>query len=573
MEGPSVDPPQRQDSTIESTIERVVTALETSHTNLADTYEDWLQIGFGLAQELGEMGRGYFHRISKLSSKYTAADCDKKYDQCLKSNNSGTTIKTFFFLAKQAGIPIAPQLPGAQLAALVQKEPPGETELEEEFFIPTPTLPEKIYDNLPRILRESSSLFTPGIEKDIFALSALAVLSTCLPNLEGLYFNRQLSAHLYLFVTGPSASGKGTMIWARYFPQAIHENLSKMTALEQVQYLSELEGWESLPKSQRNGMPRPVEPPKKMFFIPANCSTSALVQVLAENNFRGLIFETEADTLSNAAKQDWGDSSDIFRKAFHHENTSMARRKDRELFDITNPHLGICISGTPKQVLTLMPEVENGLFSRFMYYSFRDTRGFLNPFVSYQPIDYHYFFTQKSYEVFHLHEKLSQLTQKIIFQFTTEQAIRFTNFFGQLLIKNKSLLSSDLDANIKRLGVITFRIAMTLSGLRLMELDLGKKIANPLVCSDQDFETAMSIASTLEAHAIAVYQNMPTQSLKGLRLLFFQLLPDEFTRKQAHEVAKKAGITEWAADKYIKIFKKKLLNHTYNKYTKNAQPP
>ena len=246
----------------------------------------------------------------------------------------------------------------------------------------------------------------------------------------------------------------------------------------------------------------------------------------------------------------------------------MARRVNRELIEITNPHLALCISGTPKQVHNLMPEVENGLFSRFMYYAFQVTRGLLNPFVSYQPINYENYFTTKGYEVYHLQDKLKNLSTPIKFELTTQQGIDFTKFFQTMLDKNNVLMSRDLDDNTKRLGVITFRIAMLLSALRLMDLEIGQKYPETIICSDSDYKTAMLIASTLERHAIAVYQLMPRINMKGVRLSFFEKLPSKFNREQYLGVAKELGISSKAADKYIGIFKDKLLKHTYNLYEK-----
>ena len=68
----------------------------------------------------------------------------------------------------------------------------------------TPQLPADIYENLPSILRESTALFQDAIEKDVFLIGSIAVLSGCLPNVEGIYFDEPHSAHLYAFITAPA---------------------------------------------------------------------------------------------------------------------------------------------------------------------------------------------------------------------------------------------------------------------------------------------------------------------------------------------------------------------------------
>jgi len=89
---------------------------------------------------------------------------------------------------------------------------------------------------------------------------------------------------------------------------------------------------------------------------------------LGDSDKRGLIFETEGDTLAKAFKSDYGDFSDGFRNAFQHEPISYYRRTDKEYVEIDRPCLSALLSGTPKQITTLIPNAENGLFSRFMFY-------------------------------------------------------------------------------------------------------------------------------------------------------------------------------------------------------------
>jgi len=69
-------------------------------------YSRWLELGFAIAQEYGEGGRGYFHQISQQSPKYDAQKCDKQYSHCVKSDKSGITFATFLYHCKNAGISI-----------------------------------------------------------------------------------------------------------------------------------------------------------------------------------------------------------------------------------------------------------------------------------------------------------------------------------------------------------------------------------------------------------------------------------------------------------------------------------
>lgn len=557
--------------------DRIISRLEAAQTDITANYSDWRDIGFAFADELGEAGRDYYHRISRFYSGYSPTDCNKQYDNCLKAKGHGVTLKTFFHLAKQAGINISctdttnrvcdvipDNIPNVA-SNLSASAGPDSVNEETNTIFNTPQLPPEIYSNLPEILRDSADLFQDSVEKDVFLIGAIAVLSGCLPNISGIYFDEPHTAHLYAFITAPAGSGKGKMKWSKFFGQAIHDHMTEQSRNERAAFESELEQYNNLTKAQRQGAQRPEEPPRKMFFIPANSSSSAFIQALSDNNFSGVLFETEADTLADTFKQEWGNFSDVLRKAFHHESTSMFRRKDNEFIEIRDPHIAIALSGTPKQVHNMMPDVENGLFSRFLFYAFEDNSDFKNPFVSHRPVNYTDFFREKATVIFDLHNQLKNLREPVSFQLTDEQGHQFTELFNSMLSRNKLLLGRDFDANIKRLGLITFRVAMILSALRILE---EGELPNPMICSDLDFLTAMTIATTLEKHAIAVFQNLPNNELKGAKLKFFEKLPTQFDRQAYLKVAEELGIHPKTAEKYIGQFKFKLLSHEHNQYRK-----
>ena len=81
--------------------------LQTYGTDIAPTYPDWRDLGFALADGLGESGRSYYHRLSRFYPKYNPTETDKQYDNCLNAHGHGITIKTLYHLAKQANINIS----------------------------------------------------------------------------------------------------------------------------------------------------------------------------------------------------------------------------------------------------------------------------------------------------------------------------------------------------------------------------------------------------------------------------------------------------------------------------------
>ena len=173
-----------------SDIDLVVSRIETSHTDITGSYADWLNLGFALADQLGEAGRDYFHRISRFYSKYSHTDCNRQFDQCLKAKGHGITIKTLFHLAKQAGVEIGGmeqgaggmghgargmgQTPGSEPHALSPKPPAPSSGPEAPCPTPLelPTLPDEIFSTLPDFFQRVVEKAESKEERDILLMGA-----------------------------------------------------------------------------------------------------------------------------------------------------------------------------------------------------------------------------------------------------------------------------------------------------------------------------------------------------------------------------------------------------------------
>ena len=354
-------------------IETITTRIESTATDIAPNYADWRDLGFALADALGEAGRNYYHRLSRFYAGYTKKETDQQFNKCLKAHGHGITIKTLYHLAKSAGIDISPVradlcvCPNPPNNQGNQINPKNHSADDEPTEKPLPTIPETIYHNLPNFLQWATAKAITPEDKDLLLLGSLAAISSCLPNIYGIYDERNVYPNLFLFVTAQASAGKGRLTLCRKLVEPIHRALRQQNKNEQEEY--QRQQTEYVATKDKADMERPQEPPLRALFIPANSSATALFQILNDNNGIGLMFETEGDTLAQTFRSEHGNYSDGFRKAFHHEKISYLRRKDREYVELETPRLSALLSGTPKQVSALIPNAENGLFSRFIFYN------------------------------------------------------------------------------------------------------------------------------------------------------------------------------------------------------------
>ena len=587
------DGPINNDRHDNNDVEIIISRIEAAQTDITASYADWRDIGFALADEFGESGRDYYHRVSRFYSGYSLTDCNKQFDSCLKATPSsrghGITIKTFFHLAKQAGIDV--RAGGKEHGAGSKETGEGrpekgegekmrkeEKELQDTGSMPPapssqpsapcpdlPTLPDEVYVALPDFLQKVVAQCTSNEERDILLLGSLVTLSSCLPKVYGVYDGKRVYPNLYLFITAQASAGKGRLVHCKQLVKPVHWELRKETHQMKQQYEVEMREY-NLQKGKDFNLEKPVKPPEKMLIIPANNSTTGVFQLLFDNGGKGLIFETEGDTLAQAFKSDYGNYSDGFRKAFHHETISYYRRTDREYVEIESPCLSTVLSGTPKQVATLIPNAENGLFSRFIFYFMNIKPVWKNVFASNND-GLEVYFDGLGQEFLPLYKALNE-NPAIRFCLTDEQQDQFHTFFKQIQEKYLTLQGMDYMATIRRLGLIAFRIAMVFTSLRLLETgDFSEK----QVCTDEDFQTAISMVRILVKHSSHVYSELPEDvkptGKQNKKEQFLDQLPGKFSHNDFIALAKKLAIAERSAVRYITIFCEKGLIRRENQGT------
>jgi hypothetical protein len=451
--------------------------------------------------------------------------------------------------------------PLIELEEIILKSPkPLESEEPKKKSPPlNKTLPSRLYDLLPKKLQEASSFFDKDYEKDVFTLSSIAVISSMLPNLTGLYDHKTLGANLNLFVIAPPSSGKGVMSWAKYYANDIHLQFKES-------FRKEKEEFSKLDSPDKDSKPIP-----KLHFIPANSSSAAVCHNLMWSNARGIIFETEADTLSNSLANDWGNYSDILRKVFHHETISSLRKTNNEYIEIERPHLSMVISGTPNQVRGLIPSANDGLFSRFLFYSFKGELKWRNPFQVHQEDTMENYFSNCSSEFLNLYNYL--LDNDVKFKFNTSQELECCDFFTQLFNNCHEENGEDSLSITKRLGIIHFRISMILSTVKSW---FSGTISKELICDDESFKSALIIVETLSVHSIDIYKSLPSNKglskIKGKKQVYFDALPVSFNRTIAMQVANTVALKEKTAEYYLKSFvDEQLINKPeHNSYKKES---
>lgn len=415
----------------------------------------------------------------------------------------------------------------------------------------------EVYKNLPSILKRVTDDFS-GREKDIVLLSSIGVLSACLPNVIGNYDGDDVYANLYTIIIAPPASGKGVMNYSRVLIEAIHDKIFSDSK-------AGIKSCEEKNRKQRKAKDGEYSlcPQLEIKILPANISSAEMYSYIESSKHGVLIIESEADTMSNMLTSDFGNYSDVLRKAFHHEPVSIARKMDRIYIDIKEPKLSMVMSGTPDQLKPLMKSKDNGLFSRFIYYTFDEIYGFKNVF-SPTSKNYKKAFVEAAKEVYELYGSLQGLDGIIEFQLMGHQQEDLVKEFSSIHEVILEDHSNSFLSNLNRHGLILFRICMILTALRNKDIN-----DETWMCSDIDFKNALAITKTILMHALIVHDSIKGCVLSKRDEDFLSSLGITFNRKEAIKVgSEKFSIPKRTVDdKLAQWYKKKaIVKIAYGQY-------
>ena len=547
-------------------VESLIQLLKANHADITSGYTEWLKVGFALASEFGETGRRYFHDISSLYTGYDATECDKKYDECLKSDNGRTNISTLFYLAEQQGVKLPHQ---ERNISKNQGQNPTNATSDKNVAVSfvesqaedrtLPFLDPSVYTNLPSILRKAVDTMHIRQEKDLVLIGSIVTLSSVLLPFRTIFHGRTIFPNMFLFVPGPAGSGKGRLDFCYRLVRPIHNDKRELWQLQQEEYKQELDRYRALSKKEKANTTSPVKPPITLLRVPANCSATSFAEAMADNG-NMLMFETEGDTVVNTFKSDYGNYSDNFRKAFAHEEFGYLRRgNDSEEKEVHNPRLSVVLSGTPEQVKSLIPNAENGLLSRFIFYTLSATDEWLDGFSGYDtenPLEK--VFDDLGAEVERYYQHLKGI-QEVWFSLSFVQQQKFNDYFAEEKQRMKELNGDLYNASTHRLSWALLRISMILSALRCM--DTGK-VPEKIECSDTDFDTALSIIRTISQHNDYIFNVLNegiTEEVKvsetyssAARSTLLSILPDSFTSKDMQAAAVKISKSVRTVERQIR---------------------
>ena len=390
---------------------------------------------------------------------------------------------------------------------------------------------------LPALIQPLMNLANSDSEKDMLLLSLLTAAGSCMPNI---YFRYGLTGKKYYpnlqcFIVGSAACGKGIANLALDFVSKVHEALP--------------------------------------LVIAGDSSYPGFYRQLERQNGRGYIHESEGSVITDVWRSSVTNYNTALRKAAEHEPITRNRANDNS--SIACPQLSVLLTGTFSQYKALVPNVENGYFSRLLTLIVNDQQAFNSKYV--EPA------TGSNTVMVKASEQLYDLCQTLYkmrpteFSLTSEQRTRLGHHLETAYPTLMQMLGDNFHSVVLRMAVQIERFAMILSALRLSFSARSKNSEN-IVCSDTDYQIAELIGNKLILHMAAAYrmikgtEQVAVPKIQPLdqRKMLLSLLPEEFESKTLVTEAAAQGISRatalrWNDDWQEQGFIQKIKYGTYKK--------
>jgi len=294
------------------------------------------------------------------------------------------------------------------------------------------------------------------------------------------------------------------------------------------------------------------------FHIAGNISSSKMIQRLAGSGESGnLIIETEADTISQNFKSEWGNFSSILRTSFHHEEANIDRVGLKEKLS-QNPKLSLAIAGTPLQLIPLIGTPENGLYSRIMFYNIKKS-GWIDD-------DENETYDAQEEEIARLNKLFLDLSSSVN---SIARRMKLSRVQKKLLNDNlkkayEYLVEAGLESEdtVKRMGAILVRIFTIYTILEIKDELTEDK--SEFDCSENAFNFGLSLfpyllkSSIESANVFQHSQRKSKTSLNDTQKQILEALPASFISKEGVEiVTEKLRCSVSTVNKTLSVLKDK----------------
>ena len=257
---------------------------------------------------------------------------------------------------------------------------------EEGTIVPCP-LPDTMTRCLPQMMNETLSLYDDADIRTMLLAALMATIGSAMSHVRVRHGQRLYSLGIMNLCVGPSASGKGYVGDVASLVDGINKIICEESAQAMADHRKRHKRY-TRRNSQLNfaakgdvsnlvdvnniaeEVDEPQAPLRRMHKLPSKTTAANLYRLIYANGENiSYLHIPELAELSAANRGSFGDFMYIFLAAQNEEDLHTGRKTDDEDYHIEHTRLALAATGTLSSVCEFIPNLEDGLSTRFLYHN------------------------------------------------------------------------------------------------------------------------------------------------------------------------------------------------------------
>ena len=448
-------------------------------------------------------------------------------------------------------------------------------------------LPDAMVRHLPKMMSEPLSLYADADIRTMLLMAMMPTLGSAMSNVRVRHERRLYSLGMMNVCVGPSASGKGAVGDVASLVDGINEIICAESAQEMADFRKKKRRYDRL-KKQLDGVAKrditqlvdinnieeevdePQAPLRRMHKLPSKTTAANYHKLLYANGTQiSYLHIPELAELNAANRTAFGDFMYMMLAAQNEEPLHTARKTDDEDFRIEHTRLALVATGTESSVRAFIPNLEDGLSTRFLYHNLPAKSTVRDEMDEAMAEAFNDVYTHYRHQLTAIWKELRQFDSKADEELPRlmlcDSQREMINEYYRQMVSFIALTQPDKDlrAPILRTRLNLYRMLMILSVLRRHE-EMGTAEGlfdeRLFTTTDEDLRWGLAYIFYCMMQTSAIYNRLrreereadkPKQA-KVSALAFFQRLPEQFTTAVANRLGEELGIKERAVGLHLR---------------------
>ena len=445
-------------------------------------------------------------------------------------------------------------------------------------------LPDAMMQSLPQMMSETLSLYDDSDIRTMLLMAMMPTIGSAMSHVRVRHGQRLYSLGMMNICVGPSASGKGSVGEVASLIDDINKIICEESQQAMVDYRKRHKRYNRL-ASQLNfaakgnvsqlvdindiasEVDEPQAPLRRMHKLPSKTTAANYYRLIYANGENiSYLHIPELAEMTAANRGAFGDFMYILLAAQNEEQLHTARKTDDEDYHIEHTRLALAATGTLSSVREFIPNLEDGLSTRFLYHNLpaKDTvRGEMDEATAEAFLDVYGHHRGVLTEIWKELRQFEGKTDEELPRLVISDAQReyIDEYYRQLVsFVALTLPDKDLRAPILRSRLNLYRMLMIIAVLRRHEAEgMAEGIfAEPhFVTTDADLRWGLAYIFYTVMQTSAIYDRLRREERDEPKrvylsaLAFLQMLPKQFTTAEANRAGEEWGIMNRSVSRHL----------------------